>query len=121
MKSLFSSILVAAALVAAPALAEGPVDTSQVRKDIYKSATGKEYSIATVVKVDGIAWFDRMRDGVKQFGEETGHDTWMLGPSQADAAAQVQIVENLIAQGVDAIAIVPFSVEAVEPCFEEGP
>ncbi|WP_320144588.1 autoinducer 2 ABC transporter substrate-binding protein [uncultured Cohaesibacter sp.] len=120
MKSLFSSILVAAALVAAPALAEGPVDTSQVRKDIYKSATGKEYSIATVVKVDGIAWFDRMRDGVKQFGEETGHDTWMLGPSQADAAAQVQIVENLIAQGVDAIAIVPFSVEAVEPVLKKA-
>ena len=120
MKSLFSSILVAAALVAAPALAEGPVDTSQVRKDIYKSETGKEYSIATVVKVDGIAWFDRMRDGVKQFGDETGHDTWMLGPSQADAAAQVQIVENLIAQGVDAIAIVPFSVEAVEPVLKKA-
>ncbi|WP_114011547.1 autoinducer 2 ABC transporter substrate-binding protein [Cohaesibacter intestini] len=120
MKSLFSSLFLAAALVTAPALAEGPVDTSQVRKDIYKDATGKEYSIATVVKVDGIAWFDRMRDGVKQFGEETGHDTWMLGPSQADAAAQVQIVENLIAQGVDAIAIVPFSVEAVEPVLKKA-
>lgn len=73
------------------------------------------YTIATVVKVDGIAWFDRMREGVEEFGAETGHDTFLLGPSQADAAEQVRIVEDLIAQGVDAITIVPFSVEAVEP------
>ena len=98
----------------------GPLDTSKVRKDITSDASGKEYTIATVVKVDGIAWFDRMRDGVKQFGDDTGHDTWMVGPSQADAAAQVQIVENLIAQGVDAICIVPFSVEAVEPVLKRA-
>lgn len=98
----------------------GPLDTSKVRKDITADASGKEYTIATVVKVDGIAWFDRMRDGVKQFGDDTGHDTWMVGPSQADAAAQVQIVENLIAQGVDAICIVPFSVEAVEPVLKRA-
>ena len=100
--------------------ASGPVDTSKVRKDISSTAAKKKYSIATVVKVDGIAWFDRMRDGVKQFKGETGHDTWMMGPSQADAAAQVQIVENLIAQGVDAICIVPFSVEAVEPVLQKA-
>jgi len=121
MKALFSSLFLAAALVATPVMAaDGPVDTSHVRKDISKSQTKKKYTIATVVKVDGIAWFDRMRDGVKQFGHETGHDTWMLGPSQADAAAQVQIVENLIAQGVDAITIVPFSVEAVEPVLKKA-
>jgi simple sugar transport system substrate-binding protein len=100
--------------------ASGPVDTAKVRKDITATAAKKKFSIATVVKVDGIAWFDRMRDGVKQFKGDTGHDTWMVGPSQADAAAQVQIVENLIAQGVDAICIVPFSVEAVEPVLEKA-
>lgn len=82
------------------------------------------YTIATVVKVDGIAWFDRMREGVEEYGEETGHDTFLLGPSQADAAEQVRIIEDLIAQGVDAITVVPFSVEAVEPVLararEEG-
>ncbi len=95
------------------------VDTAGVPKTIAAKAT-KKYSIATVVKVDGIAWFDRMRVGVKQFGADQGHDTWMVGPSQADAAAQVQIVESLIAQGVDAICIVPFSVEAVEPVLQKA-
>ena len=105
---------------ASVAYAEQPVNTTKVIKGINKSDTKKEFAIATVVKVDGIAWFDRMRDGVKQFKKDTNHDTWMLGPSQADAAAQVQIIENLIAQGVDAICVVPFSVEAVEPVLKKA-
>ncbi|MCA1971617.1 MAG: autoinducer 2 ABC transporter substrate-binding protein [Caenispirillum sp.] len=120
MKKLLSSLMIAGALAAGPALAADPVETPDAVKTLTSEATGKTYSIATVVKVDGIAWFDRMRDGVKQFGADTGHDTWMVGPSQADAAAQVQLVENLIAQGVDAIAIVPFSVEAVEPVLKKA-
>jgi simple sugar transport system substrate-binding protein len=108
----------ALAVSATTALAGGPLDTSKVRADI--KATGKHYTIATVVKVDGIAWFDRMREGVNEFKADTGQDVWEVGPSQADAAAQVQIVENLIAQGVDAICIVPFSVEAVEPVLKKA-
>ncbi|WP_312794770.1 autoinducer 2 ABC transporter substrate-binding protein [Tianweitania sp.] len=106
--------------LAGPALAQRVVDTTNARKDISAEVTGKKFVIATVVKVDGIAWFDRMREGVKQFGEDTGHDVWQVGPSAADAAAQVQLVENLIAQGVDAITIVPFSIEAVEPVLQKA-
>ncbi len=79
-----------------------------------------EYAIATIVKLDGIPWFERMREGVKRFGNETGHKCFLLGPPQADAALQVQIVEDVIAQGVDAICIVPFSVEAVEPVLQKA-
>ena len=111
--------LATAGLVRPAWAAAEAVDVSQVAKDIDAKAT-KKYSIATVVKVDGIAWFDRMRVGVKQFGADNKQDTWMVGPSQTDAAAQVQIVESLIAQGVDAICIVPFSVEAVEPVLQKA-
>ncbi len=104
----------------ARAQAAGPVDAAKVSRDIGQKAAGKKWQIATVVKVDGIAWFDRMRAGVEQFARDTGHDAWMVGPSQADAAAQVQLVENLIGQGVDAICIVPFSVEAVEPVLKKA-
>ena len=114
MKMQFTSVAVAAIVAAGAAQAQSDVvDISEINAELIQS--DESYTIATVVKVDGIAWFDRMRDGIAQFGADNGHDTRMLGPSSADAAAQVQIVENLIAQGVDAIAIVPFSVEAVEP------
>ena len=55
--------------------ASGPLDTSKVPKGLTTKETGKTYTIATVVKVDGIAWFDRMREGVNQFKADTGQDT----------------------------------------------
>ncbi|ABA81340.1 substrate-binding domain-containing protein [Rhodobacter sphaeroides] len=120
MKIMLTSAALALSVLAAPAVAQDIVDVSKVNKDLIATKDGKEYSIATVVKVDGIAWFDRMRDGITQFQKDTGHDVWMVGPSQADAAAQVQLIENLIAQGVDAICVVPFSVEAVEPVLKKA-
>ncbi|ODM44918.1 autoinducer 2 ABC transporter substrate-binding protein [Cereibacter johrii] len=120
MKIMLTSAALALSVLAAPAVAQDLVDVSKVNKDLIATKDGKEYSIATVVKVDGIAWFDRMRDGITQFQNDTGHDVWMVGPSQADAAAQVQLIENLIAQGVDAICVVPFSVEAVEPVLKKA-
>ena|GEM_PF-5876381 len=85
--------------------------------------TGQDFDrlvIATVVKVDGIAWFEKMREGVRKFAEETGHDAFLLGPAKADAAEQIQIIEGLIAQQVDAICVVPFSVESLEPVLKKA-
>ncbi len=84
------------------------------------SAGQKKYTIATVGKVDGVAWFDRMREGVTQFGKDTGNTTFMQSPAQADAAQQVQIIEGLIAQKVDAMCVVPFSPEALEPVLKRA-
>ncbi len=80
----------------------------------------RRYKIATVGKVEGIAWFEDMKKGVARFAKDTGHDAFMLSPAQADAAQQVQIIETFIAQGVDAICVVPFSVEAVEPVLKKA-
>lgn len=81
---------------------------------------GQKYTLATVVKITGINWFNRMEEGVKQFGEDTGNDTFQQGPTEADAALQVQIVEDLIAQNVNAINVVPFSPEALEPVLQKA-
>ncbi len=89
-------------------------------KEPVVAGTKKQYTIATVVKLDGIAWFDRMNEGVNRFARETGHRCRQVGPSQADAALQVQIIEDLIARGVDAMCVVPFSVEAVEPVLKKA-
>lgn len=78
------------------------------------------YTIATVVKLVGVAWFNRMEEGIQQFGADTGHDTFLLGPPQADAALQVQIIEDLIAQRVDAITVVPFAPESLEPVLRRA-
>lgn len=84
------------------------------------AAPAKKYNIATVVKLSGVNWFNRMEVGVKRFAKDTGHNAFQLGPAKADAALQVQIIEDLIAQKVDAICVVPFSVEALEPVLKKA-
>ncbi|MEO3434063.1 autoinducer 2 ABC transporter substrate-binding protein [Inquilinus sp. CAU 1745] len=78
------------------------------------------YTIPTIVKISGIQWFIRMEEGVERFAEETGHNAYQVGPANADAQLQVRIVEDEIAKGVDAITIVPFSPEAVEPVLAKA-
>ncbi|VAW22945.1 Ribose ABC transport system, periplasmic ribose-binding protein RbsB (TC 3.A.1.2.1) [hydrothermal vent metagenome] len=83
-------------------------------------ATAQETSIATVVKISGIQWFNRMEEGVKQFAEDTGINAFQVGPAQADPQQQVALIEDMIAQGVSAIAVVPMSPEALEPVLKRA-
>lgn len=80
----------------------------------------KKYTIATVVKLDGVAWFNRMREGVQQFAKDTGHDAYLIGPAKADVALQVKMIEDLIAQDVDAICVVPNAIKALEPVLKKA-
>jgi simple sugar transport system substrate-binding protein len=73
------------------------------------------YEIAVVVKIGGIPWFNRMEVGVKDAASELGVNAYQIGPSDADPAQQVKIVEDLIAKGVDAICVVPNDAKALEP------
>lgn len=79
-----------------------------------------EYTIAVVPKMTSIAWFQRMEVGVKEYAKETGMDAFYTGPSEGDGALQAQAVEDLISQGVDAICVVPFSTEALEPVLKKA-
>lgn len=74
-----------------------------------------ETSIATVVKIAGIQWFNRMEEGVKQYAADTGTKAFQVGPAQADPQQQAALIEDMIAQGVNALAVVPMSPEALEP------
>src|SRR5690606_39756857 len=84
------------------------------------TAQDKKYNIATIVKISGIQWFNRMEEGVKKFAADTGNNAYQVGPAKADAQLQVQLVEDSIAQGVDAIAVVPFAPEALEPVLKKA-
>lgn len=71
--------------------------------------------IAFVPKVIGQAWWDYVRDGgVKVWAEENGIDVKYQGPTEVDAAAQVQIMTDLIAQDIDILLFSPNDPDAVE-------
>lgn len=79
------------------------------------------YEIAMVVKLEGVAWFDNMRIGIEQFNEDFDDvRAWQTGADTADPAAQVAIIEDLIAQGVDAILIVPNDPDSLVPVIERA-
>lgn len=86
------------------------------------SAAGKKgnYKIAVVPKLTSISWFQRMEVGVKEYAKETGVDAFYTGPSEGDGALQARFIEDLISQGVDAICVVPFSTEALEPVLKKA-
>ncbi|MEI3598658.1 MULTISPECIES: autoinducer 2 ABC transporter substrate-binding protein [unclassified Oceanobacillus] len=99
---------------------EDPADENATEASSEANESGEKYEIATVVKLTGVGWFDRMEVGVERFAEETGHNAFQQGPQEADAALQVQIIEDLIAQQVDAITVVPFSAESLEPVLKKA-
>jgi simple sugar transport system substrate-binding protein len=78
-------------------------------------------TIVTVVKVTGISWFNRMDEGVKEFGKENpGVTVYQTGPGRADAAQQLKIIEDLIAKKVNAIAVVPYDPPTLEPALKKA-
>ncbi len=78
------------------------------------------FEIATVVKITGIPWFNRMEVGVDRAADELGVNAYQIGPADADPAQQVRMVEDLISKGVDAICVTPNDATALEPVFNRA-
>lgn len=72
-----------------------------------------------VVKVTGIAWFDRMATGVKAFHDATGIAATQTGPATASTELQVGLIQSLIPQKPVAMTIVPLDPGAVENVIKQ--
>lgn len=101
-------------------------DDTQASEDLmdiaqYKSdKDASEYTIAVVVKDGTSDWFKRMEVGVDEFGEKMSVNVIQKGPANADAASQVQLVEDMINQGVDALCVVPTDPGALESVLKSA-
>lgn len=77
--------------------------------------------IAFVPKVIGQAWWDYVRDGgVMKWAEENGMEVIYKGPTEIDAAAQVQIMTDLVAQDIDILCFSPLDPDACENICKEA-
>ena len=79
-----------------------------------------QLKFGTVVKSSAFNGFIRMDEGVKQFAADTGIDAFQQGPSEADAAMQIQVAEDMLAQNVDALLVVPYQVPPMEPVMQKA-
>ncbi|SFP84141.1 autoinducer 2 ABC transporter substrate-binding protein [Salibacterium halotolerans] len=76
--------------------------------------------IAVVPKLVGIPYFNASETGAEQAGEDLGVNVEYTGPTEADAAAQVKVIEDLISQGMDTIAVAPNDPASVEPVLKKA-
>jgi monosaccharide ABC transporter substrate-binding protein, CUT2 family (TC 3.A.1.2.-) len=83
------------------------------------SADPSDYTVVMIVKQSD-SWFDDMAAGIEQLKKDTGLNVSVQVPEKGDAASQIAIMENLIAQGVDAICVVPNDPEALIPTIEKA-
>ncbi len=108
---------------AQPAATEAPAQPAATEAPAQPAATeapAAELEIVMVAKHEGISWFDDMRTGVEQFGKDYGVKAYQIAPEGGDPAKQVQMVEDLIAKGVDAILVVPNDPTAMEPVLKKA-
>ncbi len=76
--------------------------------------------IALVVKSLGNGFFDAANKGAQEAAAELGVEVIYTGPTAATAEAQIEVVNSLIAQQVDAIAISANDPDALVPALQKA-
>lgn len=65
----------------------------------------RQYTIAVVPKLVNIPYFNAVEEGALEAGEELGVKVIYKGPTVADSTQQIKVIEELINQKVDVIAV----------------
>lgn len=76
--------------------------------------------IALVVKSLGNGFFDAANKGAQEAAAELGIEVIYTGPTAATAEAQIEVINALIAQQVDAIAISANDPDALVPALQKA-
>jgi len=85
-----------------------------------KTDTGAKKKYAVIVKNTGNPFNEKQIEGFKEAIEELGGEVIVKAPDQPTAEAQIQMIEELIAQKVDAIAIVANDPDALQPALQKA-
>ncbi len=83
-------------------------------------AAQKKTQVAFVPKLVGIPYFNAMEKGGNEAAKDLGVEFVYTGPTTADSAAQIQIVDNLITKGINAIAVAPNDPAAIGPILKKA-
>ncbi|MCH2096102.1 MAG: rhamnose ABC transporter substrate-binding protein [Rhodobacteraceae bacterium] len=77
--------------------------------------------IALVVKALGIGFFEAAAEGAEEAAAELGNvEIIYTGPTDTTAEGQIEVINSLIAQGVDAIAISANDPDALVPSLKKA-
>ncbi|PLR66433.1 MULTISPECIES: autoinducer 2 ABC transporter substrate-binding protein [Bacillaceae] len=85
-----------------------------------KKEDGDKLKIAVVPKLVGIPYFNASETGAIKAGEDLGVEVIYTGPTEPDAAQQVKVIEDLISQNVDVIAVAPNDPSSLTPVLNKA-
>lgn len=88
--------------------------------DEKESGGNDKKRFAIIYKNTGNPYGEKQMEGYKNAIEELGHEAILRAPDQPTAEAQIQIIEELIAQNVDVIAVVANDPDALEPALKRA-
>ncbi len=83
------------------------------------SSTCAPYKIAFIPKLIGIPYFNAMEAGAKRAAQKLGVEFIYTGPTTDSVAKQIELIDNLITRGVDAIAVAPNDPAAISPILQK--
>lgn len=106
----------AAAESSAPAESAAADDTASDTT----AASDSDITVVVMPKLIGIPYFNASETGAKKCAEDYGFNLIYTGPTEADATQQVKMIEDFIAQGVDAIAIAPNDPAGITPTLKKA-
>ena len=91
--------------------------TTAAKKDEGKAS---KKVVAMVPKVIGSPYFDTCAEGAKKVAAEFGFELLYTGPTAADAAQQVNIIQDLISKKVDVLIVSANDAQAVAPILKKA-
>ena len=83
------------------------------------AALAEDMTVVVMPKLVGIPYFNASETGALAAGEELGINVIYPGPTTGDAALQVQMIEDLLIDGIDALAIAPNDPDSVSPALQK--
>ena len=83
------------------------------------AALAEDMTVVVMPKLVGIPYFNASEVGALAAGEELGINVIYTGPTTGDAALQVQMIEDLLIDGIDALCIAPNDPDSVSPALQK--
>ncbi|PEZ75483.1 autoinducer 2 ABC transporter substrate-binding protein [Peribacillus sp. RS7] len=118
MTGILATAILAGGLLAGCVSQEGATGNSE--KGTSGGGGNEKLKIAVVPKLMGIPYFNASEKGAIQAGKDLGVETIYTGPTEPDAAQQVKVIEDLISQDVDVIAVAPNDAASLSPVLQKA-
>ncbi len=128
MKKLFAILLVLIMILSLAACkkeeapqASDPTDT--VKEPVEEVVTGGDIqgmTVAFIPKLTGNSFFEAANDGAQKFAEQWGIEVKYMGSATASVTDQLEVIQQAIDAGVDAIAISSVDATALDEKLKEA-